>query len=184
MNLANQITLVRIFLVPVFLGALIYYSPEKSYLLFVSISVFLLACMTDAVDGYLARRLHQKTTLGSYIDPMADKLLLVSGFLSLSFMNHLPASTRIPAWVTIPVITRDALILVGALMIFLTTGKLKAQPLPVGKATTVSQMVTLFLSLISAAPSIQLFFFVATVGLTILSGVFYLRLGGKILQAI
>ena len=149
-----------------------------------SIAVFLLACVTDAVDGYLARRLKQKTVLGSYIDPMADKLLLVSGFLSLSFMNHLPASVRIPPWVTIPVITRDAVILVGSLMIFLTTGKLKAQPLRIGKATTVSQMITLLVSLVSAPFPVRLFFFTLTVVLTMFSGVSYLRVGGKILQTI
>ncbi len=182
MNLANQLTVVRILLVPVFIGLLLYYSPEKSFFKTAIIFVFLSACITDAMDGYAARRLNQKTTLGSYIDPLADKLLLLGGFLSLSFMTHLPDLMRVPAWVTISVITRDAVILIGSVMIFATTGKLKAEPLFIGKLTTVFQMLTLFVALLGISTPFHSLLYFSTVILTIVSGIQYLRLGARLLQ--
>ena len=182
MNWANRLTVLRIILVPLFIASLVYYSPERDYLYFLSLAVFLLACLTDGLDGYLARRLNQKTELGSYIDPVADKLLLMSAFLCLSFMGHLPLSMRIPAWLTILVIGRDGLILIGATMIFVTTGRLKAQPLFIGKITTVLQMTSLFFSLVSAPEPVKLALFGLTGTLTVFSGILYIRMGGKILQ--
>ncbi len=182
MNLANNLTVLRILLVPLFVGTLLYYSPEKAFLRNVGAAIFVIACLTDALDGYLARKMNEKTVLGSYIDPIADKLLLLSGFLSLSLMNHLPDAMRIPAWVTIPIISRDVLILIGSTMIFVTTGALKAKPLWIGKVTTVCQMSTLFFSLMMAPPILQACLFVLTVIFTVWSGVLYIRLGGEILE--
>src|SRR5262245_34213759 len=104
MNIANRITVSRIVLVPVFVAALLYYSPEPTWLLAAALAIYLLACTSDAVDGLVARKRGEITTLGKYIDPIADKLLLLSGFLSLSLMTHLPPARHMPAWVTIPVI--------------------------------------------------------------------------------
>ena len=181
-NLANRLSLLRMVLVPLFVLSLVYYSPEKTYLRGVSVAIFILACATDALDGTLARKLNQRTVLGSYIDPIADKLLLVSGFLSLSFMRHLPSTVFIPAWVTVAVISRDVIILIGSAVIFITTGRLKAAPLFIGKATTVAQMTTLFLALLSAPPAVLWAAFVATVALTILSGIRYIQMGGRLIQ--
>ncbi len=183
MNLANNLTVLRILFTPVFVTSLVYFSPERPYLHAVSLVVFGLACLTDALDGTLARKLNQVTAFGAYLDPIADKLLLLSGFLSLSFMSHLPDGMRIPAWVTISVVARDIVIILGATTIFITTGALKAKPLFIGKITTVFQMFTLFLALtMSPAPFLTVFFF-ATVFLNIASGIQYIRLGGKIVQA-
>ncbi len=182
MNIANHLSVLRILLVPVFISSLLYYSPDRAYFHQVSIFIFILACMTDGVDGYLARKLDLKTALGSYLDPIADKLLLLSGFLSLSFMSHLPAAMRIPAWVTIPVITRDAVILIGSFIIFLTTGNLKAEPLFIGKLTTVFQMICLFLALWPAPALLQLIFFIGVVMLTLISGIQYIKIGGRLTQ--
>jgi len=182
-NLANNLTVLRILLTAVFISSLIYYSPERSFFITISTAAFLAACVTDGLDGYVARRLNQKTALGSYIDPLADKLLLLSAFSALSFMPNLPVSMRIPAWVTIIVITRDLLILLGSVLIFLTTGRLKAQPLFIGKLTTFFQMITLLTSLLSAPDFMRHTLFMATVGLTAASGLFYVRIGGRILQS-
>ena len=182
MNSANRLTVLRLVLIPIFIASLLYYSPERNYFYFVSLAAFLLACLTDGLDGYIARKYDQKTLLGSYIDPIADKLLLISGFLSLSFMNHLPDSMRIPAWFTILVVARDGIILIGSFMIFLTTGHLKAQPLYIGKITTVLQMASLFLSLVSSPDPLRSTVFLATGALTLISGVQYIRMGGKMLQ--
>ena len=111
MNLANNLSVLRVILAPVFVTCL-YYLPERAYLYPLSIAVFLFACGTDALDGYFARKMNQRTVFGTYIDPIADKLLLLSGFISLSFLPGLPASMRIPAWVTIPVIARDMVIMI------------------------------------------------------------------------
>ena len=181
-NLANNITVGRILLVPAFILSLLYYAPGKEYLRMTAVFIFLAACLSDAVDGYIARKFDQKTVLGSYIDPIADKLLLSSGFLSLSFMQNLPEAMRIPGWLTISVISRDVIIIIGSTLIFLATGSLKAAPLFVGKITTVLQMATLCAVLLEIPqPLIRAFFFM-TVFFTLISGLLYIRVGEKIFQ--
>lgn|SRR3989338_8449640 len=182
MNLPNNISLFRILLVPVFVILLSYHSPERHFFHSAGVFVFLVACATDGADGYLARKLQQKTTLGSYLDPIADKLLLLSGFFSLSLMPNLPASMHIPAWVAIPVIARDIIILIGSTMIFLLTGGLKVEPLFIGKITTVFQMLTLFFSLIVAPEPVRVTLFICTLLLTILSGARYIQMGERLLR--
>ena len=183
MNIANQLSVLRMILVPVFVGSLFYYSPEQRFCYPLILAAFLLACLTDGVDGYLARKLNEKTLLGSYIDPIADKLLLLSGFLSLSFMGHLPVWMHIPAWLTITVIARDAIILIGSVMVFLTTGKLTAQPLFIGKLTTVMQMMSLFIALTPSPSAFKLLLFSATLLITLLSGFRYIKMGERLIQS-
>ncbi len=182
MNLPNNLSLFRIILVPLFVTLLSYYSPQRSFFHLASIGVFLVACTTDGIDGYLARRLNEKTVLGSYLDPIADKLLLLSGFLSLTLMPNLPDSMRIPAWVAIPVIARDMIILIGSAIVFLLTGELKAEPLFIGKITTVFQMLTLFLSLAAAPAPARFLLFMGTVIVTLWSGALYIRMGERLLR--
>ena len=90
---------------------------------------------------------------------------------------------KIPAWLTILVIARDVIILIGSTMIFLTTGQLKAAPLYIGKITTVSQMAALFFTLIATPEPFKLSLFVISGCLTVISGVLYIRMGGRLLQA-
>lgn len=174
--------MLRILLVPAFILSLFYYSPENFHSLTVAAWVFAAACLTDALDGFIARILNQKSTLGSYIDPIADKLLLCSGFISLTFMHNLPASMKIPEWVTITVISREVIIIIGSTLIFLSTGALKAAPLFIGKVTTALQMATLCAVLLAAPQVFVEIFFVLTVFLTALSGVLYIRMGEKMFQ--
>ncbi len=181
-NVPNRLTILRILLVPVFIASLLYFTPEKPFFYFIAVGTFLFACITDGVDGYLARRMNEKTKLGSYMDPIADKLLLLSGFLCLSLMNHLPSEMRVPAWVTIPIISRDVIILLGALIVFITTGSLKAKPLFIGKLTTVAQMLTLLLSLFAMPLVLREIFYFLVVGLTFFSGILYIRVGGQMFQ--
>lgn len=182
MNIANRLSVLRILFVPLFISSLMYYSADENLFHYVALSVFLIACLTDGLDGFIARRLGQKTVLGSYLDPIADKMLLLAGFLSLSFMTHLPDEMKIPVWVTIPVITRDAIILLGATMIFLTTGKLKAEPLFIGKLTTVSQMATLVAALMLAPGDLRFYLHLISVFLTVVSGLKYIQIGGRLVQ--
>ena len=182
MNLANNLTILRILLVPAFIISLTYYSPQQSYLLATGAVIFIVACFTDALDGYVARKYHQQSTLGSYIDPVADKLLLISAFLCLSFMPNLPPATKIPAWVTISVISRDVLILIGWVMLFIMSGNVKSSPLIVSKITTVVQMMTLFSSLLSWPHWLQRSFFILTLFFTLLSGILYVKKGTHLLS--
>ena len=182
MNLANRLTILRILLVPAFIAALLYYTPENHFFYFVALGTFFVACVTDGLDGYVAKKLNQKTEFGSYMDPLADKFLLLSGFLSLSLMQNLPDGMRIPAWVTIPIISRDVVILAGSLMVFMATGKLKAKPLFVGKLTTVAQMATLSLSLLMAPFWLREVFYFLVLSFTVWSGALYIRLGGDLFQ--
>ncbi|MBI2095180.1 MAG: CDP-alcohol phosphatidyltransferase family protein [Candidatus Omnitrophica bacterium] len=182
MNLANNLSILRIILIPLFLTSLIYTPVHEGFFCSLSALLFVLACVTDAMDGYVARRFSQKTQLGSYIDPIADKLLLVSGFLALSFMGHLPEAMRIPAWVTVSVITRDVVILIGALVIFIMSGRLKAEPLLIGKVTTFVQMLTLFSALVMAPAVLRNALFIATTVFTAVSGVLYVRMGERMIK--
>jgi len=182
MNFANRLTILRILVVPFFIGSLLYYSPERIFLHRITVVMFLMACLSDALDGYLARKLNQCTVFGSYIDPIADKLLLLGGFLSLSLLTNLPAAMKIPAWVTIAVISRDMLIMLGSGLILLMTGTLKAAPLFVSKLTTFAQMLTLFFSLIKAPEPMRFSFFCLATALTVISGIEYIRMGSRILQ--
>ena len=92
------------------------------------------------MDGYIARRYNQKSELGAILDPLADKLLLVSAIVTLSF-NHSPHLGQIPLWLTGTIIGRDLLILIGIVVIRLTVGKVKVRPRFVGKIATVFQMI-------------------------------------------
>lgn len=174
--------MLRILLVPVFIASLLYYTAERNYLYLIALGTFVVACVTDALDGYLARTLNEKTEFGSYMDPLADKLLLLSGFLSLSLMSHLPSQMRMPAWVTIPIISRDVVILVGSLIVFMTTGSFRARPLFIGKLTTVVQMATLFLSLLAAPIFVRQIFYFLVIALTVWSGGLYIRMGGQMFK--
>lgn len=182
MNLANRITISRIVMVPLFVAALLYSSPQRPYLHTLAVFLFLAGCVSDALDGWLARRRRELTTLGSYIDPIADKLLLLSGFLSLSWMPHLPETMRMPAWVTLSVLCRDFFIVTGSVLLFFTTGSLRPKPILIGKITTVVQMATLLAALVSAPALLRLTLNGVTVFFTVWSGVLYVHMGGAMLQ--
>ena len=182
MNLANRLTIFRIFLTPLFAAALVYYSSERILLYWVGTGIFALACLTDALDGYVAAKMNQKTVLGSYIDPIADKLLLLSGYVCLGFLTHLPPTMKVPAWLTILVISRDILIVLGSMVIFVMTGALKARPLFVGKLTTVLQMATLLASLLMLPELFREVLFGITGLLTVVTGFLYVKIGSQALQ--
>lgn len=180
MNLANKISIVRILLVPFFIWAIVYYSPEHDYLRFVALGIFGLAVLSDALDGYLARVLKQRTTLGTFLDPIADKLLLIAAFISLSVVNNLPASLKLPPWVPIIVVSRDVIILLGAVVIFLVSGGIEISPSPLGKVTTFFQMATIISVLLKYPRSNYIW--TLAVALTILSAIDYIIRGARLLN--
>lgn len=181
MSLANKLSLFRILLVPAFVLCLVYYRPgEGEFLRYLAVGLFALGVVTDAVDGYVARAEQQATRLGAILDPAADKLLLVTAFLSLSLISSLPAAYHLPAWVPILVLSRDLIIVAGWLLIVLVTGDLQAQPSRLGKATTFFQMLTIVCVLLGL-PFAKGILFLA-MALTILSGIGYLRRGNRLLN--
>jgi cardiolipin synthase (CMP-forming) len=141
MTTANKITILRILLIPFFVGSTIYYvrSGNEDFRL-AAILCFAVAAICDGVDGYIARRYDQVSELGKILDPLADKLLLVSGIVLLSF-NNAPYFQRIPFWLTMTIIGRDVLILIGVIVIHFTVGKVKVRPRLTGKVATVFQMI-------------------------------------------
>lgn len=169
MNWSNRVTILRILLVPAFIAAVMYYR------LNVALGIFIVACITDALDGYLARKRNEKTDIGAILDPIADKLLLVSAFISFSMVSGLPSYIKMPLYVPIVIISRDALILGGAVVIFLIKGDLKVKPSVSGKITTFFQMITVIALLLRFVYSSWLWNI--TVVLTIISGIDYLRMG-------
>jgi cardiolipin synthase len=141
MTTANKITILRILLVPFFVVELIYYVRTGNEIhRLLTILSFAIAAICDGVDGYIARRYNQISELGKILDPLADKLLLVSGVVLLSFDNA-PYFRQIPLWLTGTIIGRDLLILLGVAVIRFTVGKVKVHPRLAGKLATVFQML-------------------------------------------
>jgi cardiolipin synthase (CMP-forming) len=140
MTTANKITILRILLIPFFVVELVYYVRTGNEIhRLAAILCFAIAAILDGVDGYIARRYHQISELGKILDPLADKLLLVSGIVALSF-NHGNFLGQIPLWLTGTIIGRDLLILLGVAVIRFTVGKIVVRPRFTGKIATVLQM--------------------------------------------
>jgi len=127
-NLPNIITLGRILLVPVTIWLIV---SDAFFLAFIA---FIVAGISDAVDGFIAKRFDLATELGAYLDPIADKLLLVGIYVSLGLLQHLPA------WLVILVASRDILIIGGMLLAWLIGRPIKVHPLPISKINTVLQI--------------------------------------------
>ncbi len=129
MNIPNLITLARLLSVPLAVWLII------NGLLGPAFWLFVLAGISDAVDGYLAKRLNAETVVGRYLDPLADKALLVSVFISLGICGYLPS------WLVIMVVFRDVLIVAGALLYHTLTQNLTLEPLRISKLNTAAQIV-------------------------------------------
>lgn len=135
----NQITLLRLGFLPLFLILIVYDRYRWALLILV------LAGLSDGIDGLLARRLNQKSAIGAYLDPIADKLLLSSSFVILAMEK------KIQWWLTITVLSRDILLLVVAAVILLIFGYRPFPPSQLGKATTFFQIVLVFAAVLAAA---------------------------------
>ncbi len=172
MTTANKITILRILLIPFFVVELIYYVETGNEIhRLVSILSFAVAAILDGVDGYIARHYNQISELGKILDPLADKLLLVSGIVALSF-NHGTFLAQIPLWLTGTIIGRDVLILAGMVVIQHTVGKVVVHPRFIGKCATVLQMaVVLWILLKWDAGSGGLWLKYLTLGAAIFTGV-------------
>ncbi|MCD6459249.1 CDP-alcohol phosphatidyltransferase family protein [bacterium] len=187
LNWANRVTFFRLFCTPIIVGLLLHYREQinlnasASELFNIRLTAIILLCLaiiSDAADGFIARVYKQKTLLGAILDPFADKLLLMSTTIILSI--PLGFKYKIPSWLVVTIISRDILILAGALILYLLFGKIKFSPLLTGKITTFLQMVTVFLVLIQH--SVCTYFFYITFVFTIVSGINYIYRETKLIN--
>lgn len=177
----------RMALVPVFVSLLFY----QKFIL--GLVAFVVAGITDGLDGLLARRFDQKSQLGTILDPIADKLLLVTAFVVLSLpaispAQHVPSHLPVPFWVTAAVISRDIFIIVGAVAINIVTGFRSFRPSWLGKVNTTVQILAIVSILIAASiPSWISGYYLPTVYVTVfafavMSGVHYVFFASGLLN--
>ncbi|MBA3568565.1 MAG: CDP-alcohol phosphatidyltransferase family protein [Pyrinomonadaceae bacterium] len=181
----NMLTIFRMVLIPVFVTLVFY----QRFLL--ALAAFVVAGITDGLDGLLARRFDQRSQLGTVLDPIADKLMLVTAFVVLSMRsvfpppvpNHLP----IPFWVTIAVISRDVFIVVGAAAINIMTGFRGFRPSWLGKVNTTVQIIAIAIIMFAASVPYGTGYYLPTLyaivfALVLLSGAHYVFFASKLLN--
>jgi cardiolipin synthase (CMP-forming) len=184
-TLPNLLTVFRMVLVPIFVTLLFY----QRFVL--ALVVFIVAGVTDGLDGLLARRFDQRSQLGTVLDPIADKLMLVTAFIVLSmrsvFPHPVPSHLPIPFWVTVAVISRDVFIVVGAAAINIMTGFRGFRPSWLGKLNTTVQIVAVGIIMLAASAPYGTGYYLPTLyvlvfTLTILSGAHYIFFASKLLN--
>jgi cardiolipin synthase len=166
----NQLTILRMICAPVFVALTL------DGQLRAAVAVFFLGAVTDAFDGLIARYYKQRTALGAILDPLADKMLLGSAYVALSFADAVPV--HIPKWLTVVALSRDAIIVVAGLAIAFVSGRKGFAPSRLGKLSTASQMLCVALAFaanLMPIPAAALnLVFVTTGALTVGSGIHYL----------
>jgi len=178
MNIPNILTLLRIILTPV----LVIFLMEGSY--FKALIVFAVSGLSDGLDGFLARTLKQQTKLGAYLDPIADKALLTSSFLTLAILGILPG------WLTVVVISRDCIILLGIAVLSFMSISVEIRPAFISKVTTMLQPLTVLMVLMvhglaggGEYSGMYLMYWVTAL-VTILSGIVYLIRGIRLINSL
>ncbi|OQX09636.1 MAG: hypothetical protein BWK80_46690 [Desulfobacteraceae bacterium IS3] len=176
-NIPNILSLSRILLTPLFVICL------QRGMFSVALLVFAVAGISDALDGLFARCFNQKTVLGAYLDPIADKILLMSAFVSLAVLKI------IPGWLAVIVISRDIVIVAGFAVSEITNINIEVRPSFVSKCTTLIQLFTVFFTLLNSesliymkAELIEKILYWLTACLTIISGLHYIYIGMNLLQ--
>ena len=177
---ANQLTLLRMLLVPAF-AILVWYG----YLGW-ALMVFLTAGITDALDGLIARRSGQRTSLGTWLDPMADKLLIITTFIVLTLPN-LGLANRLPVWLTVLVIFRDLGIVLSVIIANLAIGRLTFKPSILGKLATGTYIVTAVIAMVfnylGYHSTIVDFAIYLSLGITVVSALHYIWHAQRIIEA-
>jgi cardiolipin synthase len=174
LNLANRLTILRILMTPVIAILLLYKQMGAA------LALFLLAGMTDGLDGFVARRRGQRTALGMVLDPVADKLLLMSAILVLTVLKELPW------WFAIIVVSRDLILIGGAFILYIFAGKMSIPPSQLGKATTGFQILTVLLAMLdNFVPALRFAILPVTavaLAFTVASGLNYVYRGCRLLN--
>ncbi|HMK50131.1 MAG TPA: CDP-diacylglycerol--glycerol-3-phosphate 3-phosphatidyltransferase [Thermodesulfovibrionales bacterium] len=169
LNIPNTLTMARILIIPVFITSIVY--KRYNYALY----LFVFAALTDLLDGLFARMTNQKTSLGTFLDPLADKFLLVTSFIVLTIYGW------IPKWLTITVISRDIIVVTGWLILYLSAGISKIDPSVLGKTTIWIQSMLIAYILLEInflfLPEVHRVLFFLTAAITIVSGLQYVFKG-------
>ena len=181
----NLLTVFRMVLIPVFVSLLFYQR------FIIALAIFIVAGLTDGLDGLLARRFDQRSQLGTILDPIADKLMLVTAFIVLSmrsvYPQPVPSHLPVPFWVTVAVISRDVFILVGAAAINIVTGFRGFRPSLLGKVNTTVQIVAIGIIMLAASLPYGTGYYLPTLyatifGFAVLSGAHYVFFVSKLLN--
>jgi len=188
-NAALGITFIRFLCVPAFVTLLVQHrqvwlashsGAEVSLYRIAALCVFIVAAVSDALDGYVARRFNQQTEVGAWLDPLADKLLLCAAVIMLSL--PLGMAQQFPFWFPIVVLTRDTIILLGTVVIFMARGRVKIAPIKSSKWTTFAQMSCVIGALLGLRHSTLGVLLAAAVLLTVVSCVQYVHDGLHLLS--
>jgi cardiolipin synthase len=180
LTVANQLTLSRMLLIPAFVILVVY-----GYFGWALI-VFAVAGLTDALDGLIARRSGQKSSLGAWLDPMADKLLAISTFIVLT-VPGLGLQNRLPIWLTVMIISRDVVIVATVAIVNLAIGRRTFRPSIYGKIATATYMLTavaaMFFNYLGYHSVIVDLFVYASLAITLISSLHYIRHAARIIDA-
>ena len=179
MTTANKVTIGRIILVPIFVVQMLYYFRTGDELhRYLAMAVFLIATISDGIDGYLARHRGQATQVGAFLDPIADKSLMLSGLILLSIeFEKNPFGQRMPLWLTGTVIGRDVIVVSGSVLLYVVIGNVKVKPLFMSKTSAVLQMVTIGWVLFNLPPIGTFWLAVSVAATTAITGVLYVTDG-------
>ena len=185
MKLANKITIGRIFLIPIVIGSILLYAksiregfPRDEFRM-VALICFLTAAITDALDGFIARKFEQRTWLGEILDPLADKTLLMSTILALALT---PWPQSIPLWFPGLIIFRDLLSIAGGYLVYKVTGTIEIKVHWTGKAATFLQICSVIWVMVGHAYIHPIYSVYLASGMTVLSGLVYLRAAYGLIQ--
>jgi cardiolipin synthase len=174
MTIPNLLTIIRVILTPLLVILLLEHRLSEALI------VFIVAGVTDALDGLIARLYKQKSRLGAFLDPLADKLLLTSTYVILAYLN------LIPTWLTVMVLSRDVLIVTGVSVLFMQNLPFEIRPTLASKLTTCTQIVTAIVAMATALasphPLLKMVLFQITAAFTIISWGQYLVRGIRIMQ--
>jgi cardiolipin synthase len=173
LTVANLLTMSRMSLAPLLVVLILWGEMQWA------LAVFVIAGLTDLLDGLIARWGQQQTTLGAMLDPVADKILLTSSFVALTWTSGL--RTSLPAWLTVVTLSRDAIIIISVVVVNLTLGRRVFYPSVLGKLSTLFQLVSVGLVLLLNALDVTwrpaMLVFQATLVLTVASALHYAYLG-------
>ena len=169
MNIPNSLTVFRIMLIPAFIMVLEYGRND------IALGVIILASLTDALDGFIARATDQKTELGTFLDPLADKFMLITSFVLFAYYGW------VPEWLTIIIISRDVVVVTGWILLYVVRRSLKVEVSTLGKTAIFLQFTTVFYVLVNInfgiAPEAKIFLVLLTAVITVVSGVQYVLRG-------
>jgi len=179
LTVANQLTLLRMLLIPAFIVLIV--EGELGW----ALTVFAIAGITDGLDGIIARRSGQRTTLGAWLDPMADKLMLVSAFVVLTLPN-LGLANKLPLWLTALVISRDVCIVITVAIVNLAIGRRTFRPTIFGKTATAVYIITVSMAMLfnylGYHSPVVTFCIYVSLAITLVSGFHYVWYASRLLS--